>query len=96
MFSLFCFLFVFSLEGNLDVVHDFTFITGVGKHSKKPFEPVLRPAAQNMLLEEFNPPLETHFAEGNTGCLQVHHVFVETISELSVGQTVSADSYLTV
>lgn len=58
-------------EHNPDVVKNFTFITGVGKHSRKPFEPVLRPAAQDMLLEEFDPPLATHLCEGNAGRLQV-------------------------
>lgn len=61
-------------ENDPAVVKDFTFITGVGKHSKRPFEPVLRPAAQDMLLDEFDPPLATHFFDGNAGRLQVRNV----------------------
>ncbi|CAN0387779.1 unnamed protein product, partial [Discosporangium mesarthrocarpum] len=53
------------------VVCDFTLITGVGKHSKRPFEPVLRPAAANMFLTEFNPPLPTRLDSDNKGRLLV-------------------------
>lgn len=53
------------------MVKDFTLITGQGIHSRKPFEPVLRPAAQDMFLEEFDPPLKTHFVPGNKGRLEV-------------------------
>ncbi|CAN0410387.1 unnamed protein product, partial [Ectocarpus sp. 8 AP-2014] len=46
-------------------------ITGRGRHSRQAFEPVLRPVAQDMLLEEFEPPLPTHFDPTNDGRLQV-------------------------
>ncbi|CAN0154988.1 unnamed protein product, partial [Laminaria digitata] len=53
------------------VVRDFTIITGQGKHSRRAFEPVLRPAAQDMFLEEFDPPIVSRFEPKNLGRLKV-------------------------
>lgn len=39
--------------------------------SEMPFEPVLRPAMQRMLTEDFEPPLPCEFAEHNAGRLVV-------------------------
>jgi hypothetical protein len=36
-----------------------------------PFEPVLRPAMQRMLTEDFDPPLPCEFVEHNAGRLVV-------------------------
>eukprot|EP00752_Nemacystus_decipiens_P007447 g6656.t1 len=58
-------------EKDPSVVRQFTIITGRGKHSRQAFEPVLRPVAQDMLLEEFDPPMPTHFDPTNDGRLQV-------------------------
>ncbi|CAN0490175.1 unnamed protein product, partial [Hapterophycus canaliculatus] len=58
-------------EKDSSVVREFTIITGRGKHSRQAFEPVLRPVAQDMLLEEFDPPIPTHFDPTNDGRLQV-------------------------
>jgi hypothetical protein len=41
--------------------------TGVGKHSKQPYVPVLRPGVIGMLLEEQEPPLQAYYAQGNAG-----------------------------
>lgn len=53
------------------MVRDFTIITGQGKHSRRAFEPVLRPAAQDMFLEEFDPPIVSRFEPKNLGRLKV-------------------------
>ncbi|CAM9902019.1 unnamed protein product [Scytosiphon promiscuus] len=58
-------------EKDPSVVREFTIITGRGKHSRQAFEPVLRPVAQDMLLEEFEPPIPTHFDPTNDGRLMV-------------------------
>lgn len=58
-------------EKDSSVVREFTIITGRGKHSRQAFQPVLRPAAQDMLLEEFDPPIPTRFDPTNDGRLQV-------------------------
>lgn len=59
-------------------MNEFTIITGRGKHSRQPFEPVLRPVAQDMLLEEFQPPIPTHFDPTNDGRLQVRELGTNT------------------
>lgn len=58
-------------EKDPSVVRQFTIITGRGRHSRHAFEPVLRPVAQGMLLEEFDPPIPTQFDPTNDGRLQV-------------------------
>lgn len=40
-------------------------------NSEMPFEPVLRPAMQRMLTEDFDPPLPCEFVEHNAGRLVV-------------------------
>ena len=61
-------------EKDPEVVRDFTIITGQGKHSRRAFEPVLRPAAQDMFLEEFDPPMVSRFEPKNLGRLKVGKV----------------------
>lgn len=56
---------------NKEMVKDFVFITGVGRHSAMPFEPVLRPAMQEMLTNDFDPPLPCQSVEGNWGRMVV-------------------------
>jgi hypothetical protein len=53
------------------IIKDFTFVTGVGRHSSTPFEPVLRPAMKEMLERDFDPPLPCHYVKGNAGRLTV-------------------------
>jgi hypothetical protein len=49
--------------------------TGVGKHSKQPYVPVLRPGVMGMLLEEQDPPLQAYYAQGNAGRLVDQSLF---------------------
>ena len=42
-------------------------ITGIGKRSINKLEPVIRPQVQDMLLEQFYPPLSSMTVPGNTG-----------------------------
>jgi hypothetical protein len=46
-------------------------ITGRGMNSKLRLRPILRPAVQQMLVEEFYPPLGTTTSPGNTGVLVI-------------------------
>lgn len=46
-------------------------ITGKGMNSKIPLRPILRPAVQRMLVEEFYPPLGTTTQPGNIGALVI-------------------------
>jgi Smr domain len=46
-------------------------ITGKGVNSKLKLRPILRPAVQQMLVEEFYPPLATTTSPGNTGVLVI-------------------------
>ena len=54
-----------------DLIKDFVFITGIGRNSEMPFEPVLRPAMQRMLMEDFEPPLPCETVEHNPGRMLV-------------------------
>jgi hypothetical protein len=47
--------------------HSLTIITGIGKRSINKLEPVIRPQVQDMLLEQFYPPLSSMTMTGNTG-----------------------------
>ena len=54
-----------------DWKRDIIIVTGRGKHSTDRFRPILRPQVQQMLTEEFYPPLSSSSMKGNMGALQV-------------------------
>lgn len=48
-------------------VKDLVLISGVGKGSLVPFRPTLRPAVQDMLVEQYYPPIDSTTQPGNAG-----------------------------
>ncbi len=52
-------------------VNDLVIITGRGRNSALKMRPILRPAVQRMLVEEFYPPIGTASMPGNMGALRI-------------------------
>ncbi len=50
---------------------DIIIVTGRGAHSTDRFQPILRPQVQQMLTEEFYPPLSSSSLKGNMGALLI-------------------------
>mmetsp|Transcript_24996 Transcript_24996/g.35812 ORF Transcript_24996/g.35812 Transcript_24996/m.35812 type:complete len:150 (-) Transcript_24996:1774-2223(-) len=54
-----------------DWKRDIVIVTGRGAHSTDRFRPILRPQVQQMLTEEFYPPLSSSSLKGNMGALHI-------------------------
>ncbi len=52
-------------------VNDLVIVTGRGRNSALKMRPILRPAVQRMLVEEFYPPIGTTSIPGNMGALRI-------------------------
>ena len=49
------------------VVQDIVLVSGVGKGSLVPFSPTLRPLVQDLLVEQYYPPIDSTTVPGNAG-----------------------------
>jgi hypothetical protein len=48
-------------------VQDIVLVSGVGKGSLVPFSPTLRPLVQDLLVEQYYPPIDSTTVPGNAG-----------------------------
>ena len=54
-----------------DVDVDVVIVTGRGKNSKVPYEPILRPQIQDLLIDAIYPPLPSYTLRGNLGAIML-------------------------
>jgi len=63
-------------QENPETVPNIEIVTGIGRHSVKQFDPVIRPKVQNMLQEEFYPPIHSSTKPGNTGRVVIEKTMI--------------------